>query len=167
MFLLKFKILTAVLFSTVVFWVMTPCNFIEWLFRNIGIHLWNDKLSYLESWPVKMGPIRCPETSANNYHTTPCNYPEDRIFHQHRGGSLKSRLIIVFREKYITLSIIKSLKPLILLVKSNIIWDNIIIEFSLKPSSDPTSEPAATLIWVATWGWKPLLYIILEYPENS
>jgi hypothetical protein len=34
-------------------------------------------LSYLESWPVKMGPIRCPETSVNNYHTTPCNYPED------------------------------------------------------------------------------------------
>ena len=28
----------------------------------------------------------------NNYHTTPCNYPEDHRFHQHRGGSLKSRL---------------------------------------------------------------------------
>ena len=24
-------------------------------------------------------------------HTTPCNNPEDRRFHQHRGGSLKSR----------------------------------------------------------------------------
>jgi hypothetical protein len=29
-------------------------------------------------WPVKMGPIRCPETSVNNYHTTPPNIPEDR-----------------------------------------------------------------------------------------
>jgi hypothetical protein len=38
-----------------------------------------------------MGPIRCPETSVNNYHTTPCNYPEDHTFHQHRSGSLKSR----------------------------------------------------------------------------
>jgi hypothetical protein len=27
-----------------------------------------------------MGPIRCPETSVNNYHTMPCNYPEDRRF---------------------------------------------------------------------------------------
>jgi hypothetical protein len=27
-----------------------------------------------------MGPIRCPETSVNNYHTTPCNNPEDHIF---------------------------------------------------------------------------------------
>jgi hypothetical protein len=26
-----------------------------------------------------------------NYNTTPCNYPEDHRFHQHRGGSLKSR----------------------------------------------------------------------------
>jgi hypothetical protein len=39
-----------------------------------------------------MGPIRCPETSVNNYHTTPCNYPEDHRCHQHRGGSLKSKL---------------------------------------------------------------------------
>jgi hypothetical protein len=27
----------------------------------------------------------------NNYHTTPCNYPEDHRLHQHRGGSLKSK----------------------------------------------------------------------------
>jgi hypothetical protein len=38
-----------------------------------------DFLSYLESWPVKMGPTR-PETSVNNYHTTPCSYPEDNRF---------------------------------------------------------------------------------------
>jgi hypothetical protein len=47
-------------------------------------------LSYLESWPVRMGPTRCPETSVNNYHTTPCNYPEAHRLHQHRSGSLKS-----------------------------------------------------------------------------
>jgi hypothetical protein len=34
-------------------------------------------LSFLEYWPMKMGPTRCPETSVNNYHTTPCNYPKD------------------------------------------------------------------------------------------
>jgi hypothetical protein len=48
-------------------------------------------LSFLESWPVKMGPTRCPETSVNNYHTMRCNYPEDHRLHQHRGGSLKSK----------------------------------------------------------------------------
>jgi hypothetical protein len=34
-------------------------------------------------WPIftkpwNMGPIRCPETSVNNYHTTPRNIPEER-----------------------------------------------------------------------------------------
>jgi hypothetical protein len=28
-----------------------------------------------------MGPIRCPETSVNNYHMTPCNNPEDHRSH--------------------------------------------------------------------------------------
>jgi hypothetical protein len=32
---------------------------------------------------VKMRLIRCPETSVNNYHTTPCNYPEDHRFNQY------------------------------------------------------------------------------------
>jgi hypothetical protein len=39
-------------------------------------------LSYSDSWPVQMGPIRCPETSVNNYQTTPRNTPEDRRFHK-------------------------------------------------------------------------------------
>jgi hypothetical protein len=34
-------------------------------------------LFFLELWPLKMGPIRCPETSVNNYHTTPRNIPEE------------------------------------------------------------------------------------------
>jgi hypothetical protein len=46
-------------------------------------------LSGLGSWPLKMGPIRCPETSVKNDHTTPRNIPEERKYHQHRGGSLK------------------------------------------------------------------------------
>jgi hypothetical protein len=44
------------------------------------------------SWSLKMGPIRFPETSVNNYHTTPRNISEERRSHQHRGGSLKSRM---------------------------------------------------------------------------
>jgi hypothetical protein len=41
-----------------------------------------------------MGPICCPETSVNNYHTTPRNIPEERRSHKHRGGSLKSKLFV-------------------------------------------------------------------------
>jgi hypothetical protein len=44
---------------------------------------------------VKMGRICCPEMSVNNYHTMPCNIPEELRSHQHCGGSLKSRLELV------------------------------------------------------------------------
>jgi hypothetical protein len=50
----------------------------------------------LGSRPMKMGPTRCPETSVNNYHTTPCNHPKDHRLHQHSGGSLKSMEIWCF-----------------------------------------------------------------------
>jgi hypothetical protein len=45
-----------------------------------------------DSWPMKMGQIICPETSVNDYHSTLLNTPEERRSHQHRGGSLKSKL---------------------------------------------------------------------------
>jgi hypothetical protein len=38
-----------------------------------------------------MGPLRCPETSVNSYHTTPRNIPEELRSHKHRVGSFKSR----------------------------------------------------------------------------
>ena len=31
-----------------------------------------------DSWPLKMGLLRCSETSVNKYHTTPRNIPEER-----------------------------------------------------------------------------------------
>jgi hypothetical protein len=43
-------------------------------------------------WPLKMGPIGCPETSVQNYHSTLHNIPEERRSHLHRGGSLKTRM---------------------------------------------------------------------------
>jgi hypothetical protein len=46
-----------------------------------------------------MGPISCPETSVNNYHTTPCNIPEQRRSHQHNGGSLRSRHYFILNER--------------------------------------------------------------------
>jgi hypothetical protein len=50
----------------------------------------SSRVSYSDSWPLKMGLTRCPETSVNNYHTAPRNIPEERRSHQHRDGSLKS-----------------------------------------------------------------------------
>jgi hypothetical protein len=43
------------------------------------------------SWPLKMGPIGCPETSVQNCHSTLRNIPKEGRPHLHRGGSLKSR----------------------------------------------------------------------------
>jgi hypothetical protein len=41
---------------------------------------------------VQMGPIRCPETSVNNYHTTPLNIPEERRSQQHISTDESLRL---------------------------------------------------------------------------
>jgi hypothetical protein len=42
---------------------------------------WHPRKATRTLWPVKMGPIRCPETSVNSYHTTPHNIPEERRSH--------------------------------------------------------------------------------------
>jgi hypothetical protein len=47
---------------------------------------------------MKMGPTR-PETSVNNYHTTPYNYPEDHRLHQHRGWKPEIKNKKVGKEK--------------------------------------------------------------------
>jgi hypothetical protein len=39
-----------------------------------------------------MGPIGGPETSVQNYRSTLRNIPEERRYHLHRGGNLKSRV---------------------------------------------------------------------------
>ena len=47
----------------------------------------------LITWPSKMGPIGCPETSVRNYHYTLRNSPGERRSHLLLGGSFKSRKI--------------------------------------------------------------------------
>jgi hypothetical protein len=42
-----------------------------------------------------MGPIGCPETSVQNYHSTLRNIREKRRSHLHRGVILKSRIILI------------------------------------------------------------------------
>jgi len=43
---------------------------------------------------VEGGTERLPETLVNNYEPTLCNITEERRYHLHRGGSLKSREMI-------------------------------------------------------------------------
>jgi hypothetical protein len=57
-------------------WFTILCKL--WAFMTIvTMHGANNIIFLLGSWPVNMGPTRCPETSVNNYHTTPCNHPKD------------------------------------------------------------------------------------------
>ena len=46
-----------------------------------------------DAWPLKRGPIVCPETSATIYQFMLPNIPEERRSHVHRGGNLKLRLL--------------------------------------------------------------------------
>jgi hypothetical protein len=55
----------------------------------IGIHLFI--YIFLGSWSLKMGPISCLETSANNYHYTLHNIAEEHSSSLSCGASLKSR----------------------------------------------------------------------------
>jgi hypothetical protein len=48
---------------------------------------------YRFHWSLKMGRIRCPETSVKDYQSTLRKIPEERRFHQRRGGSLRSRIV--------------------------------------------------------------------------
>ena len=48
----------------------------------------------MNSWPLKMVPIGCPETSVRNYHYSLRNTPEECSSHLLRGGCLKSRFVV-------------------------------------------------------------------------
>ena len=59
---------------------------------------------FLDSWPLKIGPIGCPETSVWNYHYSLRNNPEERSSHLLRGGSLITQrrrvAVYTFRQLY-------------------------------------------------------------------
>jgi hypothetical protein len=69
-------------------WVIVPYRRFGKIYR---FHLKGSRLFSWTFWPLKIGPIGCPETSVQNYRSTPRNNPEERGSHLHRGGSLKSR----------------------------------------------------------------------------
>jgi hypothetical protein len=54
------------------------------------------KNSSWTTWPLKLGPIGCHETSVTNHQSTLRKIQEERKSHLHRSGSLKScRLIFI------------------------------------------------------------------------
>ena len=61
------------------FWDITPSRVVV-VYRRFGTkyrsHLHGSRV-LLGLWPVKVRPTHCPETSVNNYQTTPCNIPEE------------------------------------------------------------------------------------------
>jgi len=50
--------------------------------------------------PLTMGPISCPETSVTNYHSGLRNRPEEFRSLLLRGGSLKSRLPVLYQSHF-------------------------------------------------------------------
>jgi hypothetical protein len=58
--------------------------------KQIGYkHKWGQTIALflLDSWPLKMGPVGCPETSVMNCYYMLRNAPEERSYHLLRGGS--------------------------------------------------------------------------------
>lgn len=60
------------------------------------------KNSSLTSWILKMGPIRCPETSVNNYELTPHKVPENRLFLRRWKLEFTKANLFVFQSNFRT-----------------------------------------------------------------
>ena len=52
----------------------------------------------MDSWPLNMGPLGCPETPVRNCHYSLRNNPEERSSHLPQGGSLQSYMIWLFKD---------------------------------------------------------------------
>jgi hypothetical protein len=64
--------------------------------------------SFLDSWPLKIGPVGCPETSVRNYHYSMRKNSGNRSSHLLKGGSLQSlmyimnfKLCFIFKEVHV------------------------------------------------------------------
>jgi hypothetical protein len=80
-----FQASAAILMRSALFWDVTRRRVVI-VYRRLGTtyrsHHHGSRVRVgKDSWPVNMEPIYCPETSVNNYHTTPHNIPEERRYH--------------------------------------------------------------------------------------
>jgi len=76
-------------------WDITQCRLTVtcWHFGKTGWFIFKGQA--VQVWSLKVECIECPETSVNNYQSTPRNMPEERISNLQRSGKLKSRIITV------------------------------------------------------------------------
>jgi hypothetical protein len=95
--------------TSATFTIMCENRKFTWSPRSSGM-LRRTVLEEWISWPSKMGPIGCPETSVTSYQPMPRNISEKRRPQLHRGGNLKSR-----KKKNLRLWSFPRLCPLVLL----------------------------------------------------
>jgi hypothetical protein len=81
---------------TALFWAFTQQVVLIPYWRFETTYRSNFQGSGIDSWPLKMEPIGCPETSVANYHYLLCNNPEERISHLFCIRSLNSRRVCDF-----------------------------------------------------------------------
>ena len=62
---------------TAVFWAITRLVVII-PSRRFGTNYRSHLQVFKDSWHLKLGPVVCPATSVRNYHSSPCNSPEER-----------------------------------------------------------------------------------------
>jgi hypothetical protein len=78
--------------KSALFWDITQRWVVD-LYRRFATYQGHLQWSFSSwtSWPLKMRPIYCPETSVHNYHSTLRNIAEQRTPHLrvHLGGSLQ------------------------------------------------------------------------------
>ena len=81
------------------FWVISRrLNFICRRFGTLCLfHLRGQVGTYL---PMKIEQTECSKTSAYKIQT-PANYPEESIQHSEHGGSLKSRIFVLFNPTHV------------------------------------------------------------------
>ena len=72
------------------FYAAENSSFLPTFQDNQSVPSSRDKNPFFYFWPLKMGPIGCPETSARNFHYLQRNDPEWCSCNLLRGGSLKS-----------------------------------------------------------------------------
>jgi hypothetical protein len=66
---------------------LSSCYFLSTLRDNLSVQ----STGVLDSWPLKMGPMSCPETSVRDCHYSLPNNPGERSSYLLRDGTLKSR----------------------------------------------------------------------------
>jgi len=71
-------------------WSASTCN----PFIHGKIVFYTRRSSWIP-WPLKMGPVGCPETSVMNYHYALRNIPEERRSHLLSDRSMKWRMLWV------------------------------------------------------------------------